>query len=213
MIFQDNILKAYLKNVYFISGTPCGGKSTISKALAKKHGVAVYDLDRQMEEHKKISNPQFQPSINKIFKNADEFFGRSVEEYKDWLLSNRREQLDFMLLDLIRLSENQIVVCDCDLTVKEADKLTDSDRIVFLIKDPTHLVDDYCNRLDHQDFSNYINSCTDVEMAKATCNETLRQINAVRCEEIKNSPYLWIERNADSRVEKTLRIVEKHFGW
>lgn len=33
MIFQDNVIKEYLKNVYFITGTPCGGKTTVSRAL------------------------------------------------------------------------------------------------------------------------------------------------------------------------------------
>lgn len=36
MIFQDNVIKEYLKNVYFITGTPCGGKTTISRELAKR---------------------------------------------------------------------------------------------------------------------------------------------------------------------------------
>ena len=38
MIFQDNVIKEYLKNVYFITGTPCGGKTTVSRALAEKYG-------------------------------------------------------------------------------------------------------------------------------------------------------------------------------
>lgn len=42
MIFQDNVIKKYLKNVYFITGTPCGGKTTISRALAEKYGVDRY---------------------------------------------------------------------------------------------------------------------------------------------------------------------------
>ena len=66
--------------------------------------------------------------MNRNFKNADEFFGRSVEEYAKWLVDNTREQLDFVLLDLIRLSQNQIVLCDCHLTVEEADRLTDASR-------------------------------------------------------------------------------------
>lgn len=37
MILQDNVIKEYLKNVYFITGTPCGGKTTISRELAKRH--------------------------------------------------------------------------------------------------------------------------------------------------------------------------------
>ena len=186
MIFHDNVIKEYLKNVYFITGTPCGGKTTISRELAKKHHLMLYDID--------------------------EFFGRTVEEYKQWLIDNTREQLDFVLLDLIRLSQNQIVLCDCHLTVEEADKLTEPSRIVFLIKEPSKLVDDYCNRADHQGFNNYINSTSDVEKAKALCNETLKSINVKRCEMIKASKYFWLERNESSTVAETTKKVERHFS-
>ena len=213
MIFQDNVLKEYLKNVYFITGTPCGGKTTISRMLSKRHGVVVYDIDEQFPIHQKKSDPKFQPSMTKRFYNADEFFGRSVEEYKEWLVENTREQLDFVLLDLIRLSQEQIVLCDCHLTLKEADKLTDTSRIAFLIKDPTDLVEDYCNRPDHQGFRDFINSSTNVENAKATCNRALREINMERYNKIKNSHYFWVERNEDSTIEETVYKVEQHFQW
>lgn len=213
MIFQDNVLKEYLKNVYFISGTPCGGKTTISKELARKHGFAVYDIDEQFPIHQRLSDSKFQPAMNKKFKNADEFFGRSVAEYKKWLVDNTREQLDFVLLDLIRVSQNQIVLCDCHLTVEEAEKLTDLKRIVFLIKDPANLVEDYCNRPDHQDFCDFINSSTYVDKAKLTCNETLKELHIVRYNKIKNSPYFWLERNKDSAVDETVKKVEQYFGW
>lgn len=98
MIFQDNVIKKYLKNVYFITGTPCGGKTTISRELAKRYDFPVYDVDEQFANHQKISNTAFQPAMNKVFKDADEFFGRTVEEYKKWLIENTREQLDFMSL-------------------------------------------------------------------------------------------------------------------
>ena len=45
MIFQDNVIKEYLKNVYFITGTPCGGKTTVSRALAEKYGFELFDVD------------------------------------------------------------------------------------------------------------------------------------------------------------------------
>lgn len=213
MIFQDNVIKEYLKNVYFITGTPCGGKTTISRALAEKHGFRVYDIDEQFPRHQQISSPNFQPSMNKEFKNADEFFGRTVEEYKKWLIDNTREQFDFVLLDLIQISQNQIVLCDCHLTVDEADILTDLSRVVFLIKDPTNLVDDYCNRPDHQGFNDFINSTTNVENAKLLCNATLKSINVERCRQIKNSQYFWIERNDNSTVEETMHKLEQHFQW
>ena len=150
--------------------------------------------------------------MNQTFPNADAFFGRTVEEYKKWLVDNTREQLDFVLLDLIRLSQNQTVLCDCHLTTEEADKVTEASRIVFLIKEPSHLVDDYCSRPDHQGFRDFINSASDTEKAKAVCNATLKSLNEKRYNDIKNSGYYWIERTARSTVEETAAKVERHFG-
>lgn len=86
MIFQDNIIKEYLKNVYFITGTPCGGKTTVSRALGQKYGISVYDIDERFQAHREMSDVKMQPNMNKEFRNADEFFGRSKEEYKQWLI-------------------------------------------------------------------------------------------------------------------------------
>ena len=213
MIFQDNVIKEYLKNVYFVTGTSCGGKTTISRELAKRHNLLVYDIDEQFPNHQKISDAAFQPAMNKGFKDADEFFGRTVEEYRKWLIDNTREQLDFVLLELIRLSQNQKVLCDCHLTMEQAQKITDPSRIVFLIKEPFNIVDDYCNRPDHHGFRDFINSASDVEKAKAVCNETLKSLNENHYNAIKNSQYFWIERTKDSTIDETVEKVERHFGF
>ncbi|MCI8359562.1 MAG: AAA family ATPase [Lachnospiraceae bacterium] len=213
MVFQDNVIKAYLKNVYFITGTPCGGKTTISRELAKRHGLLVYDVDEQFANHQKISNAAFQPSMNKTFKDADAFFGRTVEEYEKWLIDNTREQLDFVFLDLIRLSQDKMVLCDCHLTVEEAEKYTEASRIVFLIKEPSNLVGEYCNRPSHQGFRDFIHSASDIEKAKAACNAVLKKLNEKRYNDIKGSGYLWIERTETSTVDETVRKAERHFGF
>ena len=212
MNFQENVLKEYLKNVYFITGTPCGGKTTISRALAKKYGFELFDIDERFEEHQKISDSTHQPAMNKQFRNADEFFGRSVEEYKKWLIDNTREQLEFVLLDLIRASADKKILCDCHLTVEQALMFSDPSRVVFLIKDPSNLVDEYRERWDHQGFNQYLNSSSDVESAKKTVSTTLFELNIGHIEEVKNSPFFWIERTAKSTVPDTLARVEKHLG-
>ena len=212
MIFQDNIVKEYLKNVYFITGTPCGGKTTISRALSRMYNIPVYDIDERFEEHQKMSDAEHQPSMNKQFKDADEFFGRSVEEYKAWLLQNTREQLDFVILDLIRLSKDGLIFCDCHLTLELADMLSDPSRVAFMLKEPKDLVEDYCNRPDHQGFSNFIHSATDYEKAKATCNETLMSLNVKHYHDVKNSKFFWVERDNNRSVEDTAELVAKHFG-
>ena len=212
MIFQDNIIKQYLKNVYFIAGTPCGGKTTVSRALAKKYGILVYDIDERFDEHQAMSDPVSQPAMNRNFRDADEFFGRSVEEYKAWLLKNTREQLDFVLLDLMRLSQNQKVLCDCHLTLEQAATVTDPSHIAFMIKKPVNLVEEYCNRPEHQGFSNFIHSATDFEAAKKTCNETLMSLNEKYYEDVKASGYFFVDRGDGLSVEETVALTAKHFG-
>lgn len=212
MIFQDNIIKQYLKNVYFVAGTPCGGKTTVSRALAKKYGILVYDIDERFDEHQAMSDPVSQPAMNRNFRDADEFFGRSVEEYKAWLLKNTREQLDFVLLDLMRLSQNQKVLCDCHLTLEQAATVTDPSHIAFMIKKPVNLVEEYCNRPDHQGFSNFIHSATDFEAAKKTCNETLMSLNEKYYEDVKASGYFFVDRGDGLSVEETVALTAKHFG-
>lgn len=39
MQIENNILKYYLQNVYFITGTAYAGKSTAAKMLAEKYGM------------------------------------------------------------------------------------------------------------------------------------------------------------------------------
>mgnify|MGYP000155241385 CR=1 FL=1 len=67
MIFQDNVIKEYLKNVYFITGTPCGGKTTVSRALAESMDLNYLMLMRDSTSTKKCSNPLFQPAIEYVF--------------------------------------------------------------------------------------------------------------------------------------------------
>ena len=99
MIFQDNIIKEYLRNVYFISGTPCGGKTTITKALGEKYNIPVYVIDDQIPYHIRLSDKEHQPEMNRDFKDADEFFGRTVEEYKNWLIKKQAESEQTGLVD------------------------------------------------------------------------------------------------------------------
>ena len=213
MIFQDNVIRQYLQNVYFITGTPCAGKTTIIRALGKKYGIPVYVIDDQFTVHQLMSDEVHQPNMNKSFRDADEFFGRTVEEYRNWLLGNSREQLDFVLLDLIRLSRDRIILCDIHLIAEEAMKITDPSRIAFLIKEPTALVDAYISRADHQAFHDFIHSASDYEKAKALCNETLYSLNIDHYNYIRNSDFFWLERDDSRTVEETAALVEKHFGW
>ncbi len=93
MIFQNNIIKEYLKNVYFITGTPCGGKTTISRTLAKKYNLLVYDVDERFDSQVKLTDSIHQPAMNKNFENADDFFAEVLKNTKIGFLTIRENSL------------------------------------------------------------------------------------------------------------------------
>lgn len=212
MEIKNNCIKESLKNVYFVTGTPCSGKTTISRALSQRYGYPVYDVDQEFPRHKSLSNSIDQPAMNQEFPNADAFFLRPYREYAKWLLQNTREQLDFIILDLIRLSQHQPLFCDLHLTVEQVMEITEPQRVVFLIKNPDNLMEEYANRPDHQDFSEYLNSASDPQLAKENCNRALAYFNRQRYDSIRSSSYFWLEREKDSTVENTVRLVARHFG-
>lgn len=213
MDYLNKYKKEQFKNVYFVSGTATGGKTTISKALSEKYGFLRYDVDEEFDRHKSISNPINQPAMNKVFKNADEFFMRDENEYIQWLKDNTKQQLPFVLDDLIKLSQNQKIVCDLHLLVDEAKQIANKKQIVFLIRENNdNIIDDYCHRKSHEGFNKFINSATNPDKAKENCNNVLRKINIERCNDIRKSNFFWIARNEQSTVENTLEMVEKHFN-
>ncbi|MDD7413181.1 MAG: shikimate kinase [Eubacteriales bacterium] len=213
MDIRDNALRQALKNVYFVSGTPCGGKSTISRLLSERYGLLLYDADERFEAHRRLSDARLQPAMNRRFEGADDFFGRSAEEYAAWLEDSTREQLDFVLLDLIRLSQGRRVVCDCHLSAEEAGRLTEPGRIVFLVKEPSRLLEDYCARPDHEGFARFLESASDPARARATCRAALLRFNLPRYLAMKRSGYRCIDRNEGLSPEETLARVERAFGW
>lgn len=213
MILQDNVIKEYLKNVYFVTGTACGGKTTTVRALGKKYGIPAYVIDDQFTIHQLKSDSEHQPNMNREFRDADEFFGRSVEEYKNWLLGNSREQLDYIVLDLIRLSWDRIILCDLHNSLDDLIKMADPSHLAFLIKEPKEIVEEYANRPDHQGFCNFIHSATDYEKAKKNCNDTMYELNHDYYHFIKNSDFFWLDRAENRTVDEVVRLVEGHFGW
>ena len=74
MDIQNNAIKAYLQNVLFVTGTACGGKSTVSRALAQRHDLLLFNIDQQFDRHRQLSDPANQPAMNKTFRDADAFF-------------------------------------------------------------------------------------------------------------------------------------------
>lgn len=70
MEIANNILKGYLQNVYFITGTAYAGKSTMVKMLAERFDLIACGENYHSASSDKIATPQNE-SVDRFFKRDD----------------------------------------------------------------------------------------------------------------------------------------------
>ncbi|MGI5839614.1 MAG: hypothetical protein ACOX8W_08110 [bacterium] len=125
MKISNNILKHHLRNVYFLSGTACGGKTTISEIIAEKHGLILYKENINYNEQKKIATAKDQPNFAKTFLNWEAYFNRPVSEYAQWLSDCCSEEMEMILVDLLKLPSNKKIIVDLHMPPGLAAQITD----------------------------------------------------------------------------------------
>lgn len=210
----NNILKHYLTNVYFFCGTACGGKTTVSKAFAEKHGFLWLDEDTLNKRMAVIAEPAHQPAWCSRPTDWEVYFNRPYMEYHQWLSDCGDEMLPMEMLELVRLSATQSVAVDMyNIPPGIATQLTEQNRIVFLVTTPERVVRDYYDRPGHRAIYDCIMSLRDPQAALDNCNRMLAYGNQLFLEALYQSGLYYIMRDDDSTVENTLMLVERHFGF
>ena len=79
MKIENNIIKYYLKDVYFITGTAYAGKSTMVKMLADRFGMIFCGENYHSSVSDTVATPEAQPDISYLNRLTDwrEFVLRS----------------------------------------------------------------------------------------------------------------------------------------
>lgn len=218
MHIANNILKRSLQNVYFLVGTACGGKTTMANALAIKYGFIHFN-DNWHEENFKvwqtIVEEKYQPNATKRKEiDWEEYFSRSPEEFLADKSDNHGagEQLEFSIIELIKLSQHSKVVADVwieDMSLLM--ELSDPSRIACLLAPGELIIRDYYTREDHIEFTQCIQSLTDPEKKFETQNELFRIGARDMAEKVKKHGLFSIMRSDESTVEGTLKLLEDHF--
>ena len=140
MKIENNILKYYLKNVYFITGTAYAGKSTTVKMLADRYGMIFCGENYHSKVSDIVATPDAQPDIcfMKTLTDWKEFVTRAPEEYERWIYGTAREAAEFEVAELISISQNRRVIVDTNIPVEAYRVYLDGEKI-GLIKSKLYL--------------------------------------------------------------------------
>ena len=219
MNIAENILKHGLRNVYFLAGTSCGGKSTMAKEISKKYGF-IHFHDNHHEEHfriwQSICNEKYQPFATKqnqmAWEDLETHFNRSVEEFiaDDIIIT---EYVQFVIIELIKLSQNRKVISDSSwIPLDLLAEISEYNKIACLLAPAELIIRDFYRRDDHKDFLEHIMTLKEPEKKLKIQNE-LHRIHAKQTfDDVDKYNLFKIVRDDESTVENTLKLLENHFS-
>ena len=217
MNIANNILKNSLKNVYFLAGPAMAGKTTMSGAFKEKYGFIHFN-DNWHEDSFQIWTSLIDEKYQKkAFARGklsnEEYFDRTVEEFladDDYMGYN--EYLEFAIIELVKLSQNNKVVADVGFPLDLLVEISDYNRIACLLVTPCLVTcETYGKREDHREFLDCILTLKDPEKKIAVQDELFRIGSEKAIEEAEKYNLFSITRTENSTIEKTLKLLEEHF--
>ena len=216
MKIANNILRHSLQNVYFLAGTALAGKTTMTIELSKKYGLVPYYEDwngNNFLEFKSICDEKYQPQST-IQKDYEAHFNRTVEEFLTEKAENKRDYwIEFAIIDLIKISRNQRVITDLYIPIKLLTEISEYKRVACMLASPELVTcENYGKRESHKAFLDCILSLKEPEKKIAVQDELFKiEVNKIY-EEVHKHNFYSIIRTEKSTIEKTLKMLEKHFG-
>ena len=219
MKIHNSILKHYLKNVYFITGTAYAGKSTAVKMLAERYGMLMCGENYHMAVSESVATHDSHPDLcyNKSLTDWRDFVTRTPEEYERWIYSVGREAAEFEVAELIAISQDKKVIVDTNIPLDVLKEISDYNRVAVMLSPQSMSVERFFDRSDpeKQFLLSVIDSCDDPKAVMENYRAGLARINSrEHYNEYANSGFFTLVREdngIDTREEVCERIAE-HFG-
>lgn len=219
MKIENNIIKHYLRNVYFITGTAYAGKSTTVKMLSERYGMIFCGENYHSAVSDLIATPELQPDICFINNLTDwkEFVTRTPEEYERWIYSVGKEAAGFEVAELIAISQSQKVIVDTNIPVDILKEISDYHHVAVMLSPQSMSVERFFDREDpdKQFLLNVIDSCEDSASVMENYRQGLARINSqAHYDEYANSGFFTVVRedNGEDTREKVCDMIARHFG-
>ena len=219
MKIENNILKHYLKNVYFITGTSYAGKSTTVKMLAERYDMVCCGENYHMAVSEIVATPETHPDLcyNRSLTDWREFVTRTPEEYERWMYAVGREAAEFEVAELITISQDKKAIVDTCIPIDILKEITDYDHVAVMLSPQSMSVKRFFDRSDpeKQFLLNVIDSCDDPAAVMENYRQGLARINSKKhYDEYANSGFFTVVRedNGTDTREQVCDMIAKHFG-
>lgn len=205
------------EHVYFVNGMAYAGKSTLVKALAKKHdGIACE------ENYHNVLLPQLDknefPNLTytRDLQDWHHFVRRAPEEYEKWVrnVAKECEILELQMLEDIA-KQGKPVFVDTNISIETLKKISDEKHVLFMLADPSVSVNRFFQRPDAEKQFLYqlMLEEENPEAALENFRQGLIRINSrADYDAFLYSGFPVLLRDENRTPEETLALAEEIFG-
>lgn len=219
MNIENNILKHYLRNCYFINGTAYAGKSTMCAMLAQRYDMIHCQENYNLDLILSVADPGRQPNVcyMNTMPSWQHFVSRTPEEYEAWVDGNSRELAGFEVAELIRISSERKVIVDTNIPCELLWQLSDYDHVAIMLSPQAMSAERFFDRPDpeKQFLLSVIQSCPDPEAALRNFQVCIARVNSPeRYRAFAQSGFFTLTREdsgTDTR-EEMLSALAAHFN-
>jgi len=184
--------------VYFVSGSACGGKTTIAGRLSEKHSVELYNWDERFVQHKE------RPSW-------EEYFSRPPED--ESVRSSIKEQSEIAIVELLTLSREGSIIVDGIFSASILSRISSANRTVFLMADIEAVRADFFRRSDKADMLRVIESLRAPDQAKENVIRSIAYGLDRDIPEVQSSGFWCHVRSINADWDEVFEAVERQFGF
>jgi len=217
---ENNILRYYLRNAYFITGTAYAGKSTMAKLLSERFGMILCGENYHGDTADAAADPRTQPDLCyfRTMKSWEEFVRRSPEEYERWIYSVGREAAGIEVCELIfRSAEGKKLIVDTNIPLPVLHEISDYDHVAVMLSPQSMSVDRFFDRSDPEKrfLLDVIENCPDSAAVMENYRAGLARINSPEhYREYAESGFWTIvrENTEEDTREAVLAELARHFG-
>src|SRR2546430_1047148 len=102
-----------LEGVFWLGGSPCSGKSSISEIIAGRFGFDVYRVDEAFESHAQSFDPLREPALTKWSKSSwNQRWMQPVESLVQDVIACYREHFTLVLEDIFSLPRRKSLLVE-----------------------------------------------------------------------------------------------------
>lgn len=219
MKIANNIIRHYLRNCYFITGTAYAGKSTMVRMLADRYDMIHCGENYHSAVSDIVATPEDQPDICylRLLEDWKDFVTRTPEEYERWIYATAKEAAGFEVAQLLSMPRDRRIIVDTNIPVDLLREISDEKHVAVMLAPQAMSVERFFDREDPEKrfLLRVIESCENSEAVMENYRQGLARINSSEhYDEYAQSGFFTIVREDDGRDtrQEVCDALARHFG-